>query len=742
MLLAAIAIASAVVSPATAGAAPAVTISDVTVTERTGSSVQATFLISLSEPSLTAVSVDAATAPGTALGSFDFASRSTTAITFAPGELVKPYNVAVAGDALDEFDEQFSVELSNASAGATIGDSQGVGTIADDDAEPEISVTDASVTEADSTYVNAVFNLSLSAVSGKPVTVKLSTLADTANSVDFSPRTDVVISFPPGAKTRQLAVPVRPDTTDEFDETLFLDVTSAESATVATARATGTIVDNDAPPTLAMGDFGVTEGDTTYVNAVSTLSLSQTSAKPIEVRLNTVPGTADSVDFSPRTDVVVAFPPGASTRQLAVPIRPDTTDELDETFFLDVASGTNVATPAPRATGTIVDNDAPPSVSINDVTINEPDGANENATFTLTLSARSAKTINVVANTTASSATTADYSPRSNVAVSFPPGAGSRSVAVPVRSDTMDEYDEDFHLDLTGLENVTATDTRGTATIVDDDEPPTVSISDVAVAEPESGAVNAKATISLSAKSAKPVTVTHDTADGTATDAFDYVPRYGTAITIPAGNTLSSITAQILSDDEREPDEAFARLLSAPVNATIGDGEGTTTIAANCWDREPSFIETALHLGSIPGNLGAGSLIGPPWSAICAGEEDWYRFELREDEPEPCPPEPEDPPCEPPVPADGPTAAIDLDVQDGGLSSNLDVFVYDATASLVGSGENPATMDERVVFQAPATGADDTQYVYVKVVGKPDVDFGPASNDYMLNVSGNVGAPP
>ncbi len=110
---------------------PTVSIADATVTEGNAGSVNAVFTVSLSAASTQTVTVQYATANGTATAGSDYTPASGT-VTFAPGELSKAVSVAVLGDTAVEPTETFVVNLSNAT-NATIGDGQGVGTITNDD---------------------------------------------------------------------------------------------------------------------------------------------------------------------------------------------------------------------------------------------------------------------------------------------------------------------------------------------------------------------------------------------------------------------------------------------------------------------------------------------------------------------------------------------------------------------------------------------------------------------------------
>ena len=83
------------------------------------------------------MTVNYATANGTATRRRDYTAAAAGTLTFAPGETTKTVTVAVNGDTLDEADETFTVNLS-AATNATIADGQGVGTITDDDPTPPI----------------------------------------------------------------------------------------------------------------------------------------------------------------------------------------------------------------------------------------------------------------------------------------------------------------------------------------------------------------------------------------------------------------------------------------------------------------------------------------------------------------------------------------------------------------------------------------------------------------------------
>jgi hypothetical protein len=127
-------------------ALPTVSVAAAQATEGTGVSVPITFAVTLSPASTQTVVVAWSTQAGTAQGGADF-GENFGSLTFAPGETTKQIVIQVAGDALGEGDETFSVQLGQVS-NAVIGNRTAVGTIKDDDLgasacspRPNISVT-------------------------------------------------------------------------------------------------------------------------------------------------------------------------------------------------------------------------------------------------------------------------------------------------------------------------------------------------------------------------------------------------------------------------------------------------------------------------------------------------------------------------------------------------------------------------------------------------------------------------
>lgn len=120
-----------IVNPGGIAPPPAISINNASVTEGNAGTVDMMFTVSLSAPATDAMSVNWATANGTAIAGQDYVAASGT-VNFTTGQTSQPLTVRVNGDTAIEPNETFTVNLANP-VGATLADSEGVGTIVNDD---------------------------------------------------------------------------------------------------------------------------------------------------------------------------------------------------------------------------------------------------------------------------------------------------------------------------------------------------------------------------------------------------------------------------------------------------------------------------------------------------------------------------------------------------------------------------------------------------------------------------------
>jgi hypothetical protein len=306
------------------------------------------------------------------------------------------------------------------------------------------------------------------------------------------------------------------------------------------------------------------------VNAVFTVSLSKASGREVTVDCDSSDGTAVEGSDYQGINELVTFAPGQTQRTVVVPVLGDTLDELTETFFVDLANPDGATIAQGRGTGTISDDDPPPAVNIQDVTVNEDSGT---ADFLVSLSTASGQPVTVkFATGNGSAKAPGDFTAISGV-VAFPPGTVDQLVSVPIVDDSVLELTETFSVKLSKAAGAKLGRKAATGTILDDEPKPTVSISDGVAVEGAKVAF----TVSLSAPSALPASVKYTTLPGTATSNADFKPASGT-VTFKAGTTTQTISISTVNDRITEGDETFQVVLSSPSGADPGSMSGTGTI--------------------------------------------------------------------------------------------------------------------------------------------------------------------
>lgn len=161
--------------------------------------------------------------------------------------------VTVKGDRLDELSETFRLVLS----GPEIADGEGVATIADDDPPPVVGVSDAPAAVEGAT---ATFTISLSAPSGREVSLGFATANGSAVAgQDYTARSGTV-GIPAGATSASLGVALLDDAADEPAESFELRISSPSAATLGDAAGRATIADNDEAPSSSPASPGPAAG--------------------------------------------------------------------------------------------------------------------------------------------------------------------------------------------------------------------------------------------------------------------------------------------------------------------------------------------------------------------------------------------------------------------------------------------------------------------------------------------------
>ncbi len=314
------------------------------------------FTVGLEKPSALPVTVNYASADGTASAGSDYTALTGT-LTFTPGETSQNITIDVHGDTTHEADETFSVGLSGAT-NAPITDGTATGTIHNDDAAPVITISDGSVVEGDSGTSSLVFTASLSAPSGLPATVRYTTADGTAVAgSDFTaPASGSQIIFAPGETSKTIMIAVNGDATIEAHEAFSLLLSDATNAMIASGAATGTILNDDT--SLRIDDATLLEGHAGTRPVTFTVSLTAASALPVTVDFMSADGTATSgTDYTALPPRTLTFTPGETSHTITIEVVGDTMVEPSETFSVLLSDATHAEIEDGSGLATILDDD-------------------------------------------------------------------------------------------------------------------------------------------------------------------------------------------------------------------------------------------------------------------------------------------------------------------------------------------------------------------------------------------------
>src|SRR6185503_2157169 len=91
----------------------------------------------------------------------------------------------------------------------------------------------------------------------------------------------------------------------------------------------------------------------------------------------------------------ITFNPGQTTATITVLVHGDTKFQPNEPFFVNLSGAVNASIADAQGQGTILNNDAQPAMTINDVSVIEGNSGTTNAVFTVSLATLSSLPISV-----------------------------------------------------------------------------------------------------------------------------------------------------------------------------------------------------------------------------------------------------------------------------------------------------------------------------------------------------------
>ncbi|NGN39688.1 autotransporter domain-containing protein [Mesorhizobium sp. CGMCC 1.15528] len=321
---------------------PSLSISDVTVSEGNSGQTWAVFTVSIDQATSTAVTMDIASADGTAIAGDDYLTNAVSSVGISPGVTSRQFDVRILGDTLNEPDETFFVNVTNV-VGATVVKGQGVGTIVNDDvAAPTIASvaptsgtteggTSVVITGTDLTGATAV---TFGGTEATSFTVDSATQITATTPTHAEGAVDVVVTTPGGSATATGAFTYEvPASNDASLSNLLISAgtlnpafapgttgyTVSVPSTVSSLTLTPTAADTGATITVngqsvtsgsASSGISLATGDTTITVVVTaqdgtttrTYTVTVTRAEPtITVGPNALPGGSVGSGYGPVT---------------------------------------------------------------------------------------------------------------------------------------------------------------------------------------------------------------------------------------------------------------------------------------------------------------------------------------------------------------------------------------------------------------------------------------------------------
>jgi hypothetical protein len=281
--------------------APTLNIDSVTHVETNSGPINYIFTVTLNAASGQTIEVPFATGDDTAtVAGLDYTPTSGS-IIFQPGQTSRTITVQASGDTLNELNETFKLTLT-APANVTAGTIVGTATITNDDPLPEVAISNSQPkAEGNSGTAEFFFEIQLvnasgqETASGQEVTVDYSTANGTADVTnDDYIGQNGRITFAPGATSKLITVLANGDTRNEADETFTVVLNNPQNATLKSGQSSGqtTINNDDAVPTISIGDVSKAEGNSGNTAFVFQVTLSALSGKQVTVAYATANGTA------------------------------------------------------------------------------------------------------------------------------------------------------------------------------------------------------------------------------------------------------------------------------------------------------------------------------------------------------------------------------------------------------------------------------------------------------------------
>ncbi|MCB0350921.1 MAG: hypothetical protein KDD38_07045, partial [Bdellovibrionales bacterium] len=536
-------------------------------------------VVTLTNPSSTAITVDYAFANGTATNGSDYTGIDGT-LNFPALSTSATITFGITDDGIYEADEDLTLTLSNNSVNSDLGATLiHTATILNDEAVPTVYFASSLGSSAEGVG-SASLTVNLSGPLSVASTVQYATSDGSAENagtpVDYT-ATSGTLTFAAGSTVGSISVPINDDNVSESDEDFNVTLSSPGVVTIGFPFIqTHTINDNDGLPDINFSSATDSTAENLGPGAiVVTLTNPSSSAITVDYAFTDNTAVNSGTDYT-GVNGSLTFAALQTSLTITFTINDDVISEGPEDFSVDL-SNNSVNSDLGATTNhvhTINDDELAPTVYFQSSSSSANEGDTPSVVLEMSGASSSAVTVTLLRSGTAVYGGGNDYTD-SGLSYTIPAGQTTKTISLSIIDDTLGEPAETAIYDIDTVSGGGVTEgTPGDHTLtINVSDTPTLEFAAATstVAEDVPG-LQHNIILTLSNAASADLTFTlADLGTGSATGTgTDYTVVGGTK-TLPAGDTSYTFTMALTNDLYYEGSEDLDLQISAPnVVATLG----------------------------------------------------------------------------------------------------------------------------------------------------------------------------
>ena len=518
----------------------------------------------------------------------DFTGALAGSQLIRAGDTTATISIDTSDDSAYEGDENFSLIITNV-IGATPSSLTARGSIIDNDAQPSVTLLSfEQVTSTATEGASFTYRLELDRASLADVSFDWSVQHSSTSTDDFTGALAGTKKIIAGSTTTDIVIDTSDDTLYEGDEEFMLIITNVTGATPSSLTASGSIIDNDPQPSITLlsfeQDYSITAEGTSLAYR---LQISKASATNVSFDWSVQHSSTSTDDFTGALAGTQLIRAGDTSTTISIDTSDDSIYETDENFSLIITNVTGATPSSLTASGSIIDNDAQPSVtllSFEQVTSTATEGAS--FTYRLELDRASLADVSFDWSVQHSSTSTDDFTGALAGTQLIRAGDTSTTISIDTSDDSIYETDENFSLIITNVTGATPSSLTARGSIIDNDAQPSVTL----LSFEQDYSITAEGTslaYRLQISKASATNVSFDwSVQHSSTSTDDFTGALAGTQLIRAGDTSTTISIDTSDDSIYETDENFSLIITNVTGATPSSLTASGSIIDN--DAQPS----------------------------------------------------------------------------------------------------------------------------------------------------------